>query len=100
DVPANGDRPAATPAPGGGKRAAIDHAVDELGVESFASLEIGQMFGQYAFYAIDKPRVRSGALVDVGTGLTGDFLLNAIDQAAERPDMRVLDGSFSDPEMV
>jgi hypothetical protein len=92
-----GEQPAAL-APG--KARAIDHAVDELGIRSFASLEIAAAFGQYAFYAMEKPRVRRGILIDVRAVRPRDHVLSAIEQAAERPGMQVLDRSFSDPETV
>ena len=41
-----------------------------------------------------------GALVDVSPRRAGDQLLNVIEQAAERPGMEVLDGSFADPATV
>ncbi len=91
------ERTAAVPS---AKARAIDYAVDELGIESFASLEIGSDFGQYAFYTIDKPTVECGALVDVSPRRAGDQLLNVIEQAAERPGMEVIDGSFADPATV
>jgi Glycosyltransferase like family len=103
------DEPSRTPAPGRrrqkaapppGKARAIDYAVDKLGVESFASFEIGTAYGQFAFYAIDQAFVERGTLVDVGAGRDRDQLLNVIEQAAERPNMRVLEGSFSDPQTV
>ncbi|MQA73285.1 MAG: hypothetical protein GEU88_02850 [Solirubrobacterales bacterium] len=82
------------------KLGAVDYAVEELGIESFASLEFGQAYGQYAFHAIDKPTVRRGALVDVRPSRPRSHLLSALEQAAERPGMRVLDTSFSDPRAV
>ena len=88
------------PARPNAKVSAIDYAVDHLGIESFASLEIGRDYGQYAFYAIDKPTVERGALVDVSPRRAGDQLLNVIEQAAERPGMEVLDGNFADPATV
>jgi hypothetical protein len=88
------------PAPAPGKLAAIDHAVDELGIESFASLEIGQAYGQYAFYAIDKPHVETGALINVGPRRSGAYLLSAMEQAAERPGMRLVEGGYADPATV
>ena len=94
------DKPSDVPAPPPAKLAAIEYAVDELGVESFASLEIGLDYGQYALFTMDKPTVRSGALVDVAAWRARDHLLNVIEQAAERPGLRVLEGSFSDPETV
>jgi hypothetical protein len=90
--------PAAGPSPG--KLAAIDHAVDELAIESFASLEIGQAYGQYAFYAIDRPHVQNGALLDIGARRSGSYLLSAMEQATERPGLRLVDGDFADPETV
>jgi Glycosyltransferase like family len=91
-------RPASAPPPA--KIRAIDYAVDELGVESFASLEIAQAYGQYAFHAIDKASVRRGVLIDVRPSRPRDHLLSAIEQAAERPGMEVLDAPFSDPATV
>jgi hypothetical protein len=87
-------------APPPGKARAIDYAVDELGIESFASLEIANAYGQFAFYAIDKPNVERGVLIDVRASRPRDHLLSAIEQAAERPGMEVLDSSFSKPETV
>jgi Glycosyltransferase like family len=86
------------PAPG--KARAIDYAVDQLGIESFASLEIAEAFGQYAFYVVEKPSVRRGVLIDLRASRNRDHLLSAVEQAAERPGMEILDGSFSDSETV
>jgi hypothetical protein len=97
---ASGEAPDRTAAAPNAKASAIDYAVDQLGIESFASLEIGPEYGQYAFYTIDKPTVQRGALVDISPRRAGDQLLNVIDQAAERPGMEVVDGSFSDPATV
>lgn len=83
-----------------GKARAIDYAIDQLGLESFASLELAAAFGQYAFHAIEKPGVRRGVLIDVRAVRPRDHLLSAIEQAAERPGMQILDGSFSDPQIV
>jgi Sulfotransferase family len=107
------DRPSstATPPKGAGpkgaapalaprKLEAIDHAVDQLGIESFASLTMGPIGDQYAFYAIDKPTVRRGALIDIRARRAHDQLLTVIERAAEHPDMRVLDRKFSDPRTV
>jgi hypothetical protein len=94
------DEPASAPAPSPAKLAAIDYAVSELHIESFASLEIGQAYGQYALYAIDQAHIQSGALINVGPRRSSDYLLSAIEQSAERPGMRLLDGSFSDPGTV
>ena len=77
-----------------GKLSVIDYAVDELGIESFASLEIADAYGQYAFYAIEKPAVRRGVLVDARAQRPRDHLLSAIEQATERPGMEVVDASF------
>ncbi len=96
----NPDEPTRQPVPGQVKLKAIDHAVEELGIRSFVSLEVGRACGQYALYTIDKPGVRRGALVNVGVGRAGDYLLSAIEQAAERPGMDVLNGDFSDPRTV
>jgi len=94
-------RPSTAPSPSRAKLEAIDYAVDELGIETFASLEIGLAYGQYAFYTIEKPTVRQGALVDVaGLDALRDRLLNVIEQAAERPGLRVLEGRFEDPQTV
>jgi hypothetical protein len=97
--PPAGARPGPPPA-APAKLEAIDYAVDELGIESFASLEIGLALGQFAFYAIDKPTVTSGALIDVASWRARDYLLSLIELAAEHPGMRVLDASFSDPRTV
>jgi hypothetical protein len=102
------DRPSstATPTQGAvpalprGKLKAIDHAIEKLGIESFASLTVGATGNQYAFYTIEKPTVRRGALVEIRARRAHDHLLTAIEQAAEHPAMRVLDGNFSDPRTV
>jgi hypothetical protein len=88
------------PGPGGGRLAVIDYAVEELGIQSFASVEIGRAAGQYAFYAIERPGVRQGALLDAGARSPGDHLLNAIELASEREGMRVVDGGFADAATV
>jgi Sulfotransferase family len=95
-----GSARARTGAPHPGKAQAIDYAVEQLGVESFASLEIAGAYGQWAFHTIDKRTVQSGALVDLSPRRARSHLLSAIEQAAERPGMRVLDGAFSDPRTV
>ena len=87
-------------APPPGKARAIDYAIDELGAESFASLEIANAYGQYGFYAIDKPSVERGVLVDVRATRPRGHVLSAMEQAAERPGMEVLDSRFSDPDTV
>jgi hypothetical protein len=86
--------------PAAAKARAIDYAVDALGVESFASLEIANAYGQYAFYAIDKPSVERGVLLDVRAARPREHVLSAMEQAAERPGMEVLDSHFSDPDTV
>jgi GT2 family glycosyltransferase len=83
-----------------GKARAIDYAVEHLGIESFASVEGGPAYGQGAFYTIDRPTVQRGALVDLSPRRARGQLLSTIEQAAERPGMRVLDGAFSDPRTV
>jgi hypothetical protein len=92
--------PASTKAPPRGKARAIDYAVEQLGIESFASVEIADPYGQWAFYTIDKPTVQHGALVDFRPRRTRRHLLSAIELAAERPGMRVLDRPFSNPRTV
>jgi hypothetical protein len=96
--PARGQAPARGPQQA--KLDAIDFAVERLDMKSFASLEIARAFGQYAFYTMEKPTVQRGVLVDVRAGRTRDHLLSAIEQAAERPGLSVLEGSFSDPRTV
>ena len=97
-APGEAGEGAVGPAPG--KTRAIDYAVEQLGVRSFASLETGQAYGQYAFYAIDMPQVERGVLLDVGARPPGALLLSTIDQAAERPGMRVLDAAFGAEETL
>ncbi len=82
------------------KARAIDYTVEKLGIQSFASLDFGEAFGQAAFHTIDKPSVQRGVLVDARARRPRDHLLSAIEQAAELPGMEVLDGTFSDPETV
>jgi Glycosyltransferase like family len=86
-------------APPPGRARPIDYAVEELGIESFASLEISPAYGQYAFYVIDKPTVKEGTLVDIGA-VRRDYLLSAVEQAAERPGLRVLEGGYGDPRTL
>jgi GT2 family glycosyltransferase len=87
-------------APEGLRFGAIDYAVERLGIETFASLEIGPACGQIAFYTIAKPGVRDGALIDAGFARSGGSMLSVIEVASEYPGMRVLDGALSDPETV
>jgi hypothetical protein len=82
------------------KAGAIDYAVEQLGIESFASLEHGPDYGQYAFYTIDKPAVQRGVLIDLSPRRAGDQVLNVIEQASERPGLEVVDTSFADPDTV
>jgi hypothetical protein len=92
---------AATRAPQRARLDAIDFAVEQLGVKSFADLEIAEPYGQYAFYAIDKPGIDRGVLVDVrGTYRRRDQLLTTIEEAAERPGLRLLDGDAFDPRIL
>jgi Glycosyltransferase like family len=93
-------RPDTEASPAGGKFVAIDYAVERHGIESFASLEIAQAFGQYAFYTIGKAAVQRGTLIDVRAWRPRDQLLGAIEYAAEHPGMEVLDASFADPDTV
>jgi hypothetical protein len=79
---------------------AIDYAVDQLGISSFASLELAEAFGSYAFYAADKPGVDRGVLVDLRAVRPRDHVLSAVEQAAERPGLQLLNGSFTDPDSI
>jgi hypothetical protein len=99
-VPMQASARAQPNAPHPGKAQAIDYAVEQLGIESFASLEFDGIFGEWAFYTIDKPTVQHGALVDARARRARADLLSAIELAAERPGMRVLDRAFSDPRTV
>jgi hypothetical protein len=83
-----------------GKAQAIDWAVEQLGIESFASLEFDGVLGEWAFYAIDKPTVQHGALVDARARRARAHLLSAVELAAEYPGMRVLDRAFADQSTV
>ena len=47
-----------------------------------------QAYGQYAFYAIDKPSVGAASSSMSAPGAPRDHLLSAIEQAAERPGMQ------------
>lgn len=90
----------AASAPRKGTLDAIDFAVDRLGAESFADLDMGRTYGEHAFYAIDKPAVREGVLADARPTRGRDQLLTAIEQAADRPGMRVVDGDVFDPATI
>jgi hypothetical protein len=78
---------------------AIDFAVDDLGIQSFADLDMGPL-GKHAFYAMDKPTVRHGVLADARRTRPRDQLVSAIEHAAERPGMRIVDGDVFDPATV
>ncbi|HEX6460188.1 MAG TPA: glycosyltransferase [Thermoleophilaceae bacterium] len=97
ETSSNGQGAAAVP---GGMKLALDYAIEELAIESFASLEIGPACGQVAFYTIAKPGVREGALIDAGFARSGDSILSAVELAAEHPGMRVLEGTVSEPATV
>jgi len=71
---------------------AIDAAISELGIESFASLDNGAVYGEQAFYAMNQPRISRGALADVRPTRARDQLLNAIEISSELPGLRVIDG--------
>ena len=87
-------------APRRGTFEAIDFAVDELGLESFADLDMGQVYGEHAFYVIDKPAVREAVLADARPTRPRHDLLSAIEQAADHPGMRVVDGDILDPVTI
>jgi hypothetical protein len=71
---------------------AIDFAVSELGIESFASLDNGVTYGEQALYAIAKPELRAGVLADVRLTRPRDQLLNMLELAAQWPGLRVVGG--------
>lgn len=91
--------PVAT-SPAKGALEAIDFAVAELGIRSFASLDNTPAFGRHAFYAIDKPTVQQGVLADLQPTRPRDQLLSAIELAAERPGLRVVDGHALHPQTI
>jgi hypothetical protein len=92
------------PAPGRSPRkptfAAIDFALKELGITSFADLDMGATYGEHALYAMDRPTVRSGVLADARAGRGRAQLLDAIEHAAERPGLRVVDGDAFDADTI
>ena len=98
EAPEDAQPASETPPPG--KARAIDLAVEELGIESFVSLETGQACGKYAFYAMSKPEVRRGAILSLGVWRPRAHLLSAIERASETPGLRVFDDGFGDPESV
>ena len=71
---------------------AIDFAVSELGIESFASIDNGVTYGEQALYAIAKPELRAGVLADVRLTRPRDQLLNMLELAAQWPGLRVVGG--------
>jgi hypothetical protein len=79
---------------------AIDFAIAELGITSFADLDAGATYGEHALYAMDSPTVRAGALADARIGRPRQQLLDAIDHAAGRPGLRVVDGDAFDPTTI
>ena len=91
---------AATRPPHEHRLAAIDFAVDELEVESFADLDMGQPLGTHALYAIGKPAIRRGVLLDARRARPRDQLLTAIEHCTEHPGLRVIDRDPFDPATV
>jgi hypothetical protein len=79
---------------------AIDFAVEELGIESFADLDQGRAFGEHALYTIDRPSVRRGVLADARRSRPRNQLLTTIEQASERDDLLVLEGDVFDPDTI
>ena len=76
---------------------AIDVAISELGIKSFASLDNGVAYGEQAFYAAGKPEIERGVLADVRPTRAPDQLLNAIEVVAGYPELRVVDGDALAP---
>ena len=79
---------------------AIDFAVTECGITSFADLDTGPTYGEHALYAFDHPSVQEGALADARPARRREQLLDAIDYASERPGMRVVDGDGFDADTI
>jgi len=75
---------------------AIDFAVREIGITSFADLDAGPTYGEHALYAIDRPGVVAGALANARAARSRTQLLDVIDHAAEHPGLRVVDGDAFD----
>jgi hypothetical protein len=90
----------AHPVPRNGAFDAIDFAIEELGIASFADLDMGQSYGEHAFYAIEKPTVSEGVLADARPTRARDQLLTAIERAGEHAGMRVVDGDIVDPATI
>ena len=79
---------------------AIDFAVREIGITSFADLDAGATYGKNALYAMDRPGVLEGALADARTARSRAQLLDMIEYAAERPGLRVVDGDAFDSATI
>jgi hypothetical protein len=91
---------AVTRGPQTGMLEAIDFAVDELGIQSFAELDFDLTLGKHALYTIDKPAVQKGVLVDLRPSRARDQLLTVLEHAAERPGMRVVEGRAFDATTI
>ena len=85
-----------------GRLDAIDFAVEEVGVRSFAELGgIGSVYGQYAFHMIDKPAVERGVLMDIRiTKPAPEHLLTMLEQASPRPGLQVLENGRLDTDTL
>ena len=79
---------------------AIDFAVREVGITSFADLDAGATYGEHALYAMGQPTVRAGVLADARTARARGQLLDVIEHAAERPGLRVVDGDALDRDTI
>jgi hypothetical protein len=79
---------------------AIDFAVREVGITSFADLDMGATYGEHALYAMDHPSVRAGVLADARPARARAQLLNMMEYAAERPGLRVIDGDALDRHTI
>jgi hypothetical protein len=78
-----------------GKLDAIDYAHTYLKIRSFADLGgIGSVFGQYSFYAIEKPGIDCGILVDLESN---DWMQ---EQVAQRDGLSVIRGNFTSSEIA
>ena len=78
---------------------AIDFAVREVGITSFADLDAGATYGEHALYAMDRPACER-ALADARTARGRGQLLDVIEHAAERPGLRVVDGDALDRDTI
>ncbi len=73
----------------------IDFAFERFGVRSFADLGgVWAVGAGYTFYALDRPGVERGVLVD--TGITPAVR----DRAREDSRLSLVDGDFGDPRLV